>query len=102
MNKYQNAGENYAFLQCGPCRGYPYLGISQDIRSGSLHMHYQIVVLKNFAKFAGMHMNRSFFSTYNLQLYWKRDIGFIAFCEFCKFFQEHLYYEESLAKWIWK
>ena len=41
--------------------------------------HLPRVVLKNFAKFTGMHMNRSFFSTYNLQLYWKRDASIYSF-----------------------
>ena len=54
MNEYQNAGENCAFLQCGPCRRYLYAGISQDIRSSSLHMYYYIVILKNVGKFKGM------------------------------------------------
>ena len=26
MNKYQNTGENCAFRQCRPCRGYPTWG----------------------------------------------------------------------------
>ena len=26
MNEFQNAEENFAFLQCGPCRRYPYVG----------------------------------------------------------------------------
>ena len=41
--------------------------------------HLPRVVLKNFAKFTGMHMKRSFFSTYNLQLYWKRDASIYSF-----------------------
>ena len=36
-------------------------------------------VVENFAKFTGMHMNRGFFSTYSLQLYWKRDAGLYSF-----------------------
>ena len=40
MNEYRNAGENFTFLQCGPCRGYSYVMISQDIRSSSSHMYY--------------------------------------------------------------
>ena len=34
MNKRQNAGENCIY-SLGSCRGYPYVGISQDIRSNS-------------------------------------------------------------------
>ena len=69
--------EKTAFL--GPCRGYPYVGISQDVRSNSLHMYYYIVVLKNVAKFKGMPLDRSFFSTCNLQLHQKRDAGIYSF-----------------------
>ena len=29
MNEYQNAGENCSFGQCGPYRGYPYVGRNQ-------------------------------------------------------------------------
>ena len=68
-------GENCAFLQCGPCRGYPYVEISQDIRSSSLHMYYYIVVLKDVADFTGMHLQRSLFSNCNLRLHQKRDAG---------------------------
>ena len=69
--------EKTAFL--APCRGYPYVGISQDVRSNSLHMYYYIVVLKNVAKFTGMPLHRSFFSTGNLQLHRKRDAGTYSF-----------------------
>ena len=79
MNESENAGENCWYLQCGPCRGYPYVGISQDIRSSSLHMYYYIVILKNVAKFTGMHLHKSLFSTRNLQLYQKRDAGTYSF-----------------------
>ena len=79
MNEYQNAGENCAFLQCGPCRRYLYSGISQDIRSSSSHMYYYIVVLKNLANLTGMHLHQSLFSTCNLQLHRKRDIGIYRF-----------------------
>ena len=40
INKYQNLREKCAFLQRGPSRGYVYLGMSQDIRSGSSHIYY--------------------------------------------------------------
>ena len=40
MNEHQNAGKNCSFRQCGPCRRYPDVGISHDIRSSSSHMHY--------------------------------------------------------------
>ena len=33
--------EKTAFLQCGPCRAYPYVGISQDIRSNTLHKKWK-------------------------------------------------------------
>ena len=79
MNEYQNAGENCAFLKCGLCRIYFYVGISQDIRSSSSHMYYYIVVLKNLAKLTGMHLHRSLFSTSNLQLHRKRDAGMYRF-----------------------
>ena len=79
MNEYQNAGENCAFLQCGPCRRYLYSGISQDIRSSSSHMYYYIVVLKNLANLTGMHLHQSLFSTCNLELHWKRDTGIYRF-----------------------
>ena len=72
MNEYQNTGENYVFFQCGPCRGYLYVGIFQDIRSSSSHM-YCIVVLKNLAKFTGMHLHWSLFSTCNFIFHWKRE-----------------------------
>ena len=68
-----------AFLQCGPCRRYPYAEISQDIRSSSWHMYYHIVVLKNLAKPTGMHLHRSLFSIRNLQLHRKRDAGMYRF-----------------------
>ena len=38
-----------------------------------------IVVLRNYAKFTVMHLHRSLFSTCNLQLYWKRDVGIHIF-----------------------
>ena len=79
MNEYQNAGENCAFLQCGPCRRHLFAGIPQDIRSSSSHMYYYIVVLKNLAKLTGMHLHRSLFSTCNLQLHRKRDAGIYRF-----------------------
>ena len=88
MNEYQNAGEYCAFLQCEPCRGYPYVGRSQDIRSSSLHIYYYTVVLTNFAKFKGTQLHRSLFSTCNLQLYWKRDGGiYKRSVSFAKFFR---------------
>ena len=67
------------FLQCRPWKGYPYVGISQDIRSSSSHMYYYIVVLKNLAKFAGAQLHRSLFSTCNLQLHRKKDPGLYSF-----------------------
>ena len=67
------------FLQCGPYRGYYYIGISQDIRSNSLHMYYYIVILTNLVKFTGTHFHRGLFSTCNLQLHWKRDAGTWSF-----------------------
>ena len=79
MNEYQNARENCAFLKCGLCRIYFYVGISQDIRSSSSHMYYYIVVLKNLAKLTGMHLHRSLFSIRNLQLHRKRDAGMYRF-----------------------
>ena len=79
MNEYQNAGENCVFFQCGPCRRYLYAGISQDIRSSSSHMYYYIVILKKVAKFAGIHVHRSLFSTCNLQFHQKRDTGTYSF-----------------------
>ena len=79
MNEYQNARENCAFLKCGLCRIYFYVGISQDIRSSSSHMYYYIVVLKNLAKLTEMHLHRSLFSTCNLQLHRKRDAGIYRF-----------------------
>ena len=42
-------------------------------------MYYYLVVLKNVAKFTGMHLHRSLFSTYNLQLHGKRDAGIYSF-----------------------
>ena len=79
MNEYQNARENCAFLKCGLCRIYFYVGISQDIRSSSSHMYYYIVVLKNLAKLTEMHLHRSLFSTCNLQLHRKRDASIWRF-----------------------
>ena len=79
MNESENAGENCGYLQCGPCRGYPYVGISQNIRSSTSHMYYYIVILKNIAKFTGMYLHYSLFSTSNLQLYQKRDAGTYSF-----------------------
>ena len=38
-----------------------------------------IVVLKNFAKFTGMHLHRSFFSTCDLKLYWKGNADIYSF-----------------------
>ena len=71
--------EKTIFLQLRPCRGYFYVRIPQDIRSGSSHMYYYIVVLNSLAKFAGMHRDRSLFSTCKLQLHWKRDAGKYSF-----------------------
>ena len=71
--------EKTAFPQCGPCRGYTYVGISKDIRSSSSHTNNYMVVLKNVAKFTGMHLHRSLFSTCNSQLYQKRDAGTCSF-----------------------
>ena len=68
-----------AFLQCGPYRGYYFVGISQDIRSSSLHMYYYLVILKNLVKFTGTHFHRGLFSTCNLQLHWKRVTGTWSF-----------------------
>ena len=79
MNESENAGENCGYLQCGPCRGYPYVEISQNIRSSTSHMYYYIVILKNVAKFTGMHLHHSRCSTCNLQLYQKRDAGTYSF-----------------------
>ena len=56
--------EKTTFLQCGPCRGYLYVGIFQDITTGSLHMYYCIIVHKNLAKFTEAHLHRSLFSTF--------------------------------------
>ena len=42
-------------------------------------MYYYIVVLKNVAKFTGMHLHRSFFSTCNLELHRKRHAGTYSF-----------------------
>ena len=72
--------EKIAFLQCGPCKRYPHVGISQDIRSKTSRMYYYVVALKNLAKFTtGTHLHRSLFSTCNLQLHWKRDAGTYSF-----------------------
>ena len=79
MNEYQNAGENCAFLKCGPCRRYLYTGISQDIRNSSSHIYYYIVVLEKKAKLTGMHLHRSFFSTCSLQFHQKRNAGIYRF-----------------------
>ena len=57
MNKNQNDGESFTFLQCEPCRGYPYVGLFQDIRSSSTQMYYYIVVLKKFPEVTGMHLH---------------------------------------------
>ena len=53
----------------------PYVGISQNIRSSSSHMYCYVVVFKNLAKFTGMLLHQRLFSTCNLQLHWKRDLG---------------------------
>ena len=66
MNEYQNDRENCGVFKCGLCRRYLYVGISQDIRSSSLHMYYYIVVLKNLAKLTEMHLHQSLFSNCNL------------------------------------
>ena len=95
MNEYQNARENCAFLKCGLCRRYLYVGISQDIRSSSSHMYYYIVVLKNLAKLTEMHLHESLFSTCNLQLHRKRDVDVQTFSV-----QEHVYCRKSPANWF--
>ena len=102
MNEYQNAGENCVFFQCGPCRRYLYAGISQDIRSSSSHMYYYIVVLKNVAKFTGMHLHRSLFSTCNSQLYQKRDAGTCSFLLVLRNFLGTLLLWKTFCKWVLK
>ena len=80
-----------AFLQCGPCRGYPYVGISQDIRSSSSHMYYYIVVLKNLVEFTGTHHHAGTYSflwvlrnfLWTLLL-WKTSCELVLKREFCK------------------
>ena len=42
-------------------------------------MYYYIVILKDAAKFTGVHLHRSLFSTCNLQLHRKRDAGTYSF-----------------------
>ena len=67
------------FLNVDFAELYFYVGISQDIRSSSSHMYYYIVVLKNLAKLTEMHLHRSLFSTWNLQLYRKGDVDIYRF-----------------------
>ena len=100
MNEYQNARQNCAFLKCGLCRIYFYVGISQDIRSSSSHIHYYIVVLKNLAK---THRNPpALESLFNLQPSTSSEMStYIDFCEFCKNLQEHVYYKKPPANWFW-
>ena len=91
MNKYQNAGENCAFFQNGPCRGYLYQGISQYIRSSSSHMYYNIVVLKDLAKFTGVS-----FQPATLNVIGKETPAYIVFCEFCEIFRDTFIMENLL------
>ena len=73
--KYQNAGENCAFLQIEDT-------VRKDIPRYQNQQFTQallIVVLKNFAKFTGMHLHRSFFSTCDLKLYWKGNADIYSF-----------------------
>ena len=96
MNDYQNAEENFAFLQCGPWKRYLYVGISQDIRTSCSLMYYYINVLKNLAKLTGMLQHQSLFSTCNLQLHWKRDSGKYRFlCVLQKFLGTLLLWKTS-------
>ena len=90
--------EKIAFLQCGPCRGYPHVGISQGIRSSTSHLYYYVVVLKNLAIFTAAHLHRSLFSTCNLQLHWKRDAGTYSFLWVLR----TLLLWKPPANWIWK
>ena len=85
LNEYQNAWENCAFLQCWLCRRYPYVKISQDIRSRSSHMYYYIVVLKKLAKLTEMHL---LFQPVTFNFIGKETSTYIDFCEFCKNFQD--------------
>ena len=47
MYEYQNAGENCVFFKCEPYRGYPCVGIFQDIRSSSSTKYLILKFLQN-------------------------------------------------------
>ena len=67
-------------------------------------MFFKIVVLKNFAKFTGMHVHRSLFLTHNLQLYWKKSCWHIYFsANFSKMFRSTLsYYGKTSCELVLK
>ena len=85
MNKHQNAGENCAFFQCRPCRGYSYVSISQDIRSSSLTCATQqfLKLLQNSKECTGGFFQPATFNFIQLSV------------SFVKFLETHLFWKTS-------
>ena len=96
MNEYQNARENCAFLKCGLCRIYFYVGISQDIRSSSSHMSL-LKIQQNSQKCTCTGVS---FQPATFNFIGKETSTYTDFCEFCKKFQEHVYYIKPPANWF--